>query len=85
MATNKIENRMVQMYEKVKDREYFIQRSGFLGLIHWYEKVHTERISNELLLEVHSSQKPDKVIINGVIYKPEPTYPQLNNTIREYN
>jgi len=71
MATNKIENRMVQMYEKVKDREYFIQRSGFLGLTRWDEIVHTERIENELIVEINSIKAPDKVIINGISYTPE--------------
>lgn len=71
MTTTRDEHRSVRMYEKVKEREYFIQRRGFLGLVHWDERTHVERIENYLTLEIKSSQKPDKVIINGVTYKPE--------------
>jgi hypothetical protein len=75
MTTPRDEHRSVRMYEKVKDREYFIQRRGFLGLTHWDERVHVDRIENYLTLEVTSSQKPDKVIVNGVTYKPEKELP----------
>ena len=71
MTTIRDEHRSVRMYEKVKDREYFIQRRWFLGLVNWDERTHVDRIENYLTLEVTSSQKPDKVIVNGVIYRPE--------------
>jgi hypothetical protein len=53
---------MVQYFEKVRDREYIIRRGSIFT---WEEVVRTDRLKSELILDIKTDQKPDKIILNG--------------------
>lgn len=59
------------VYEKIREREYLINRRALLGLLRWDEVVHTDRIDSELTLEIVMKKPPDKVMINDVEYVPK--------------
>lgn len=56
---------LVQVYDKVREREYLKSHSGFLW--DWKEVVRTETISNDLHISVRID-RPFTVIINGEEY-----------------
>jgi hypothetical protein len=54
---------LVQFFEKVHDRVYTIERKGLI--FSHTDVVRTDRISNELTLEITTPEPPHKIILNG--------------------
>lgn len=66
-ALSREKTMLVQMYDKHIDREYYKVTPGFFGT--YYAKIRTDRLEDEILLDVTRYKMPDKVYVNGELYK----------------
>lgn len=59
------------IYERVREKEYLIERTALFGIFRWYEVVHLEKLGSQTIVEANSIKPIDKVLINGIEYVPK--------------
>lgn len=63
ITTTQNQTPIVQMYHKVREKEYTVRHQGFI--FSWEEVVRTEQIENILTLSISADKMPDKIYFNG--------------------
>ena len=65
IATQNKSRAYVGFYHKM--REYLVEKSSLFGIIRWQEVIHTEKVDNELILDI-VGVIPTKLFINDEEY-----------------
>lgn len=61
--------RRTQAELSARDKVTFVERTTLFGLLRWWEKVSTERIGHDLVIE--SQCEIENIYLNGKLIKPK--------------
>lgn len=67
MSTNLQKPKMVQCFDKYKDREYYKITPGFFGEIEIL--LRTDSVKNYTEVRIQCEDIPERVVVNGQLYK----------------